>query len=516
MAQIILLSDVTVAGDELGYSRSIAPYVLASKARKAGFTSIVIDSFTRLENLNEILESAIGPETLFIGFSGTFLSVKSRPQPGKTPYMYEYGSGFLWCETLEELSGFLNHIRTICKRKGSDAPLVLGGSKALFLVQQNLILPAFDFYVIGKGESFFVDLILQLKNKVIPPFKEHGGKLFLHEALYEKSTDFIESITWDKADAILKGESLPLEIAKGCLYNCKFCHFDKQGSVKQEVGFLKEQLMRNYEYFGTTVYYFCDDCFNDTRTKVETICSAFLSLPFKIEWVSYARVDVAVKFPETLDLMIESGARGLFWGLESFDHKVGKKIGKGTDPELVKEMLIKSKQRHGTRVLYTGAFIIGLPGETEESIWQSNQWIIDSRVIDDVAYFPLGLRPYSERLDKAVIDYADFSRNPEKYGFKTISFNPAYWAHETMDFTRAAELKAELINNLMKHEIMSTFALSIFQYPYFRSLGLTHEQIVALYKNQKWGSDKHMEIKALEANWRKNYEVELRKSVGLT
>lgn len=512
MAQVIIISDVTRSGDEFGVSRSIGPYVLASKLRSAGFSTLVIDKFVTRPSLKNILTQAIGPETLLVGVSSTFLSLTLSQEELSVTHTQDYYSGYLWCRTREELQEFLADVRALINTRSSGAKgakIALGGAKAILGLQQSDMRTLFDFYVVGKAESFIVELVSQLHEDREIPFRYFEGTPYLHEMSYGATTETIETISWEKSDAIQPGEGLPLEIAKGCLYNCKFCHFEKQGSIRQTAENLREQLTRNFELFGTTTYHFCDDCFNDTRGKVESICSVILALPFKIDWVSYARVDVAVKFPETLDMMVESGGRGFYWGLESFDHKVGRSIGKGTDPELVKAMLIRLKEQYGDRVLSTGSFIVGLPGETEESVWRTNQWILESRVLDDVAYSVLGLRPYSERLDKAVVDYADFSRHPEKYGFKSISFAPNYWAHQTMDLPYAIELKARLLRNLYNNGMMKSFAQSIFQYPYFRSLGLTHDDVVALYRNHTWGDSRYHELVALDREWQNRYEGDL-------
>lgn len=516
MAQVVILNDITQSGDEIGYSRTIGPYVLAAKIRNAGYSCVVIDRFTYLSDLNSILEKIVDDQTVLIGISGTFLGV--RTQPGsvkKNGLSTEYSEGFLWYSERSDLMDFLSSIRNLIKRKKSKAKLVLGGGKALRAVQAQHIHSAFDFFVIGKAESFIVEIIRRLESDSTLPFSFYHDTPFLAEESFQTETSTIESILWQPSDTVLKGESLPIEIAKGCSYNCKFCHFDKQGSIRQDVGKLREQIIRNYEMFGTAVYYFCDDCFNDTRAKVETICAELMRLPFKIEWVSFVRVDVAVKFPETLDLMVESGARGLYWGLETFDHKVGKSIGKGSDPDKIKEMLIRLKTIYKDRVLSAGSFIVGLPGETEESLWQTNRWLTESRALDDVSYFVLALVPYSEKFDKVAIDYAEFSKNPGKFGFRKITFDPLYWDHEIMDRTRALELRTSLMRNLQEHGVRISYAQSVFQYPYFRSLGLTHEEIVEIYKRHKWGQQSHHSIMERERNWRRKYENSLRQSLDI-
>ncbi len=458
---------------------------------------MVVDFFTDLANLESVLEEHIGPETLFVGVSSSFLSVDEDNPKFIQLATRDYYGGYLWLETLPELEGFVANIRKHFTRAGVQevAKLCIGGTKARYALQRPDMRTLFDYYFIGKAESYFVKFLNCIRDGVAIPQGTYEGSAFLHEGVYQSKTEDIEEILWQKEDVVLPTESLPIEIAKGCLYNCKFCNFEKAGSIRQTTDGLKNTLVRNYEMFGTQIYTFMDDCFNDTRTKVEEVCNTIQSLPFKIEWVSYARVDVACKFPHTLEAMIESGCRGLFWGIESFNHDIAKRIGKGTPPDQVKDLLLKIRDNYSDRVVSMGSFILGLPGETEESIEQTHRWIVESKALKIVFFPVLSIRPYSERLDKAVIDYADFARNPKKYGFEEISFDPvSYWKHETMTSVRAQEIRLEWIKRFKAINGWDGFIRSIFQIPHVRSLGFSMAEIIDFVNNGRWGDANHMEI----------------------
>lgn len=507
MAQVVLLNDFTEHPDTVKYSRYLGPYILASKARNAGFDCVVVEGFTKFDNLFEVLDKVIDSSTLFVGISGTFLGINSE-SINVNQSNHPYSAGFLWLSHLQEIQDFLHRLKSLILSKNSKAPVVLGGTKALFFLQTPEKRALFDFYVIGKAESFFTQMLTQLKNNETLPWRAYeGAKYIVTDCYGVPAVEEVSAIRWEATDIIQQGEALPLEIAKGCLYNCKFCNFDKQSAVKKDLQLLKDEITRNFEKFGTTVYSFCDDCFNDTRGKVESFCNMFLSLPFKIEWISYVRVDVAVRFPHTLDLMVESGARGLFWGIESLNHAVAKSAGKGTDPELVKQMLLRLKSTYGDQVISQGSFIIGLPGESEESLQQTLDWLISSRALDMINVNPLFLRPYSERLDKAVIDYADYSRNPTKYGFQEISFEgKEYWAHSEMNFPRAIELRTQWRETLKQNGYDFSVMPIIFQYPHLRSLGFSHSEIRRMMKTAHWKNQDHQEILSRQKKWNLNYQ----------
>ena len=154
MAHVVLLNDVSQLDGEPGWGRSIGPYVLASMLRAEGLTCVVIDHFTKLQNFFDILESAVGPETLFVGFSGTFLGIDTRLPQLDSTFIVDYRAGFLWCHSAEELKDFVGKVRSVVSRKThrSDVPVVLGGVKALYGLERPEIRPLFDFLVIRKPE----------------------------------------------------------------------------------------------------------------------------------------------------------------------------------------------------------------------------------------------------------------------------------------------------------------------------------------------------------------------------
>lgn len=514
MVHAILLNDLTGIGNGIGYSRYIAPYILASKAQDEGFKCITIENFTKLPDLFEILEGLITSDTALIGISGTFLGVDADLSENPRA-KHSYSRGYLWKNSLPELQVWVDRLRETIKRCNSQAQIVIGGTKALFTLQENQMRHLFDFAVIGKAEHFFADMLKAMVERKDLPFKLYEGAKYLHESHFGMAKiDKFAQVEWQESDVILPSEALPLELAKGCSYNCKFCNYEKQGSIKKDLELLREELIRNYELFGTSCYHFCDDCFNDTRPKVEEFCTMFLGLPFKIDWVSYARVDIAVKFPHTLDLMMDSGARGLFWGIETLNHKIAKSIGKGTDPELVKAMLIGLKQKYGDQVISMGSFILGLPGETEQSMNETANWILESKALDISWFSPLSLRPYAEKLDKAVIDYADFSRNPKKYGFKEVRFDPTYyWSHETMDSTRCLEFKWELEERFQQHGRNLSVVGCVFQYPHLRSLGYSHNEIAEAVREAHWFGPFHEDVQSRQKLWLEMYSAKLKEKL---
>lgn len=491
---IILVSDSAINESGIGNSRYLGPYVLASKFRSLGFKSVVFDHASLLTDLIERIVMAADAQTEIIGFSSTFMTPTNQSEDGGDLGYYR---GLLWFDKPDDAAAWFKRLRTGLAEKGCHAKLVVGGAKALYLAFIPESHALFDFFILGSADQTLVDLFYHLREGRPADIRKYGEINYLTAPPEEnKSATLIQNL-WSSEDAVRREKGLPLELTRGCQYNCKFCHFEKQFSTRKDLTLLKQELIRNFETYGSHFYHFSDDCFNDRREKVESFCNMFLSLPFKIEWSSYARVDVACRFPESLDLMVSSGARALFWGIESLNTEVARKVGKGTPAELVKEMFVNSRKKHRDDLLNHGAFIIGLPGESEESIWQSVEWIVESNTLDFVSLFPLSLRPYNPKLDKVVIDYADYSRNPEKYGFRKVSFGKnAYWEHEQMNLPKAVEISNQARAKLQTSGVNTSFVTSSFQYPHLRGLGYSQAEVFRFVRECHWNDKDHANVKA--------------------
>jgi hopanoid biosynthesis associated radical SAM protein HpnJ len=153
--------------------------------------------------------------------------------------------------------------------------------------------------------------------------------------------------------------------SRGCPALCTFCLWPQTLSghawrvrsvdnVTREVGQALELFPQAKEFF------FDDDTFNIRKDRVLELSARFK--PLKFRWSCTARVHSDY---ETLRAMAEGGARLLIVGYESGDDQILKNIKKGATVEMARTFA-KNCRKVGIRV--HGDFIIGLPGETKETI----------------------------------------------------------------------------------------------------------------------------------------------------
>jgi radical SAM superfamily enzyme YgiQ (UPF0313 family) len=513
-AEIILLSDVVLWG-EVGNSRYSGPYAIASALRKAGFRVAIIDYFTRMsrEEFFKFIEKCASPSLKYVGISSTFLAphfdtLDTRKH--RSVGLQRFYSGELFLNSADDLREWSARLKEIIRRKSPVAKLVLGGVKAQFARLRPYGYEEFDYIVMGPGDHAAVEIAQAIASGREPEMVPFLDGVIVDNR-YDKLNRSCPKHLLVEEDGLAHGEALPLEIARGCVFNCKFCHYEKKESFKKPLEDLREEMLRNFELFGTRTYLFSDDCFNDHPSKVERTCEMFLGLPFPVEWTAYARVDVAVKFPHTVDLMVRSGARGLFWGLESFDAEVARRAGKGTPPDKVKKFLENFKNSYRGQCLSEGSFIVGLPGEGRDSLMRTLEWVLEKDALDLATFGPLGLMPYVDSLDKLVFDYAEYSRHPQKYGFKKVSFNPNYWETEQMNSDEAAEIAAEMVV-AWKASKKPGLLRTIWFYPHLKTLGFLSTEIESICRD-----DEKIEFWAREiANRFKRHTSEYHKRLAAT
>ena len=261
-----------------------------------GYNIEVIDYFGEftLEELKQVYDKYISKKTLFIGASITFL--------------YSF----------EKMSEMFRYV----KDKYPWVKVLLGGNETAMI---GLDFSTVDNILWGYSEQAMLHYVKFLSKKLLNdlpwvPYK--GTKSIDAERLYTNDTNDL-TIKWLHSDGI-KNNFLPIEISRGCIFKCAFCSYKLNGKKKldylRNAKLVAEELMDNYNRFGITKYYFLDDTFNDSNSKLEALHSEITKLPFKIEFWTYLRADLLARYPEQMKLMKEMGLRHAFFGIETFNN----------------------------------------------------------------------------------------------------------------------------------------------------------------------------------------------------
>ena len=404
MYDIILINSKSV--DEYLKVRGIGPHLIANRSREMGLSALVID-FIESWNKQDFIKAInkfIGPNTKLFGFSMTWAKHPHKTNVYPDDLIGDYLTNNNFEYMIDEVKKINPQIKIVC-----------GGKKTLefyYKLKHNV-----DYFFDGYSECQFMDFLENKKifDKVINYDTESNSR---SDYDFKHAKNLLPKETF-----LTPRETLGIELSRGCRFNCKFCSFPLIGrkdasSYLKDSDVLRQELIYNYETFGIQKYSIQDDTFNDSIEKVKYFYDVVKSLPFKIYFWCYLRAEVIVKHPEMIDMLLEMGLTETWFGIETFCHKAGKNIGKGMDPDLIKNMLYNCKKSWRDQVTIQMGYIVGLPDEIQEELYKHSEWFMQPNCpVDRAVYSPLYIRP------KVLIDFfqskeiSEFDRNYEKYGF---------------------------------------------------------------------------------------------------
>ena len=153
--------------------------------------------------------------------------------------------------------------------------------------------------------------------------------------------------------------------SRGCPALCTFCLWPQTLSGHawrvRSAENVAQEIRRALKLFPQAKeFFFDDDTFNIRKDRVLELCAKFRPLGFR--WSCTARVHSDY---ETLKAMADAGARLLIVGFESGYPEILKNIKKGATVEMARRFVKNCKE---LGIAIHGDYIIGLPGETRESI----------------------------------------------------------------------------------------------------------------------------------------------------
>ena len=187
---------------------------------------------------------------------------------------------------------------------------------------------------------------------------------------------------------MMKGAYSFVVPSRGCTAGCIFCikHVSYQGSLRLRSPEHIMQELRMLKKLGIDYVQMYADLVTLSREQIMGLCDLMIAEKIDMHWMCNSRVDYVDE--EMLARMAEAGCWMITWGIESGNEEILKRAHKGTDVGKV-ERALEWARRAGIK--NWGYFIIGLPGETEETIQQTIAF--SKRLPLDIALFHIAA-PY--------------------------------------------------------------------------------------------------------------------------
>ncbi len=267
-------------------------------------------------------------------------------------------------------------------KEALGVPIIIGGPHATSLPEYTLQNPSFDFLAYGEGEYIWQDFLraceagddrwdripglwYKVDGQIVnggsrPPIEDLDALPFPSRHLFD-----LEKYPLYAPDG---RPMITMLTSRGCPYACSFCFKGivgrsyHQRSPENIVAELRQVMDR----YGIRNFYFIDDLFTIDVRRLEAILDYFIAQNLDVRWRCLARVDRVT--PALLKKMYRAGCRQIHYGIESGNPEILKATAKHINLDQVRQA-VKWTEEAG--ICSKGYFILGLPGDTEETIEQT-------------------------------------------------------------------------------------------------------------------------------------------------
>jgi hopanoid biosynthesis associated radical SAM protein HpnJ len=223
----------------------------------------------------------------------------------------------------------------------------------------------------------------------------------------------------------LKHPYISIYTGRGCKSRCTFCLWPQtvggHNYRTRSVGHVIEEIKWAMKAFPQTKeFFFDDDTFTDDLPRAEAIAKELGKLG--IQWSCNAKANVPY---ESLKKLNEGGLRLLLVGYESGNQKILHNIKKGMRIEVAEKF---TRDCHTLGIQIHGTFILGLPGETLETMRETREFAkrINPHTVQISLAAPYpGTFLYNQALQNGWLDAA----NAELIDDNGIQIAPLHYPH---------------------------------------------------------------------------------------
>lgn len=306
--------------------------------------------------------------------------------------------------------------------RGKGITVVVGGEQI-----ENKINYDVSLYGIGYAEDQFIDFV----NKKFGRIKKLP---------YSIEND---SFSWREEYKFPRNTALPVELSRNCIFDCKFCSFPNRGMKMpfRNMALVRKELDDANRMYGTTIFTIVCSTFNDNEQKMVEFFNAVDGSEYKF-WC-FTRLELLMK-QKHLWPQYKKHIKYIQFGIETFNRDSGRSIGKGANPEKVKEWL-KEVRDYFDDASICSNFICGLPHSSFEDEKETLTWLETNKVLDNYFFYFLTINKTNIENRKA---YSQFDLEYEKHGYSFLEGSDTEWVRNDGLTRTQAEQNAQYLNNL--------------------------------------------------------------------
>ena len=436
--------------------------------------------FVKPYNLSDHIQPSLGLGYLAQGSRKNhevriFDCIKERADIGRLgEYMKKYSPDVvgLQCYTfdLKFVKGALGAAKNI--KKGVITAVGGPHPSAMPLETMQYLGEDADFLFKGEAEAAFPKL-LDILGKAKSDFSSvpglvwrEAGQVKSNPASHIEDLDAVGLPAWDlirpedypeaqHGAFFRKFPIAPIMITRGCPYPCTFC----AGSVvsgkkirKRGMGSVLGEISMLYKDRGIREFHVIDDNFTMDSSYAKEFLKKLKGLGLDISWAVPNGVRMETLDPEMLKLMKDTGLYLISLGIESGSDEILRLMKKGNTVSKIRECV---RMINASGIDVAGFFILGYPGETEESIRKTIRFSLELGLVraNFFTYLPFpGSESYNELASAGELGKVDW----DNFYFMNAAYVPAGLTRRKLkNLQRLAFASFYLRPKIMFYNIMS-------------------------------------------------------------
>ena len=279
------------------------------------------------------------------------------------------------------------------KEINPDAVIIAGGSAAMSVPKLLLKNSKVDVVCAGEGEKVVINLLKGLKNDKLENLAHIRGFYYKMngKVLYSGSSELLNDL--DSESEVPAYDLLPMEIylsnpvvgfgrdidfisSRGCPFSCTFCYQPWGTHFRaHSVNFIVDTLKFLKENYNIDFVSFQDDEFMAKKDRVYEFCEKVHKHIPGLLWSCTGRVNLVNE--DIVKTMKNAGCVSISYGFESGSTRMLKSMNKGATIEKM-ENAVRTNRKYG--MMLPVSFIIGMPGEDEESCYETTEFCIKNQI----------------------------------------------------------------------------------------------------------------------------------------
>lgn len=282
------------------------------------------------------------------------------------------------------------------KARRPEVKVVIGGPEVTGDNAWVMEHPAVDYAVVGEGEQTLTELLTAFRTSDSPPLTIPGlyvrGKS-LGPPLFRKPLPQIDVVSSPYLEGILDvadEEMMLLETIRGCIFKCKFCFYPKSYDALYFLS--QDKLIANLVHAqekGAREIVLLDPTLNQRKDFPGFVRQLATHNPEK-RFTYFGELRAEGINAEIAGLLAEANFTEVEIGLQSVDRQAQALMDRRNNMKAF-EKGIRALLDAGIKVKVD--LIIGLPGDTEETIRSGMDYLVETGLYSSVQVFNLAILP---------------------------------------------------------------------------------------------------------------------------